>query len=122
VQRGTLGTFVYVVNAEDKTVSTRSITLGPNTADTTAVEKGLEPGEQVVVDGADKLRQGARIEFSGAQAPAGTGERKGPRGGDGAPAAVQAEKSEKTEKTEKADTTSAAKPAEAAAPAGKGRE
>ncbi|HXE39695.1 MAG TPA: MdtA/MuxA family multidrug efflux RND transporter periplasmic adaptor subunit, partial [Azonexus sp.] len=29
VQRGTLGTFVYVVNGEDSTVSTRAVTLGP---------------------------------------------------------------------------------------------
>ena len=63
IQRGTLGTFVYVVNSEAKTVSTRAVTLGPSTADTVAVEKGLEAGEMVVVDGADKLRQGAKIEL-----------------------------------------------------------
>ncbi|HSS86834.1 MAG TPA: hypothetical protein VLL30_24075, partial [Reyranella sp.] len=56
--------FVYVVNGEDQTVSTRRVTLGPNTAETVAIEKGLEPGEQVVVDGADKLRQGAKVEVS----------------------------------------------------------
>lgn len=64
IQRGTLGTFVYVVNGEDQTVSTRRVSLGPNTAETVAIEKGLEPGEQVVVDGADKLRQGAKVEVS----------------------------------------------------------
>jgi len=115
VQRGTVGTFVYVVNAEDKTVSTRTVTLGPNTAEVVAIEKGLEPGEQVVVDGADKLRQGSKVELSSSEArQAG---RKGPPSGEGggekrgerqrqkdsAPAAVAAE------------TPPAAKPAEAAA-------
>jgi multidrug efflux system membrane fusion protein len=70
IQRGTLGTFVYVVNGQEKTVSTRAVTLGPSTAETVAVEKGLEPGEQVVVDGADKLRQGAKIELPTATGPA----------------------------------------------------
>jgi len=64
IQRGTLGTFVYVVNGEEKTVSTRAVTLGATTAELVAIEKGLEPGEQVVVDGADKLRQGARVEVT----------------------------------------------------------
>lgn len=110
VQRGTLGTFVYVVNGEDKTVSTRAVTLGPNTADMVAVEKGLEPGEQVVVDGADKLRQGAKVELSTPEAhqPGGqeaTGGHRGERRG---------------ERRRKADSASAATnngPAEAAAPA-----
>ena len=64
VQRGTLGTFVYVVNEKDLTVNTRAVTLGPNTADVVAIDKGLEPGEKVVVDGADKLREGAKVELS----------------------------------------------------------
>jgi multidrug efflux system membrane fusion protein len=66
VQRGTQGTFVYVVDGETSTVSTRSIVLGPAAADRAAVEKGLEVGEQVVTDGADKLRQGAKVELPGA--------------------------------------------------------
>ena len=79
IQRGTQGTFVYVVSAEDNTVSLRPVTLGPNTADTVAIEKGLEPGEQVVTDGADKLRQGAKVELASAE-DRGPG-KKGSRGG-----------------------------------------
>jgi multidrug efflux system membrane fusion protein len=89
IQRGTLGTYVYVVNGEAKTVSTRAVTLGPNTADTVAIEKGLEAGEQVVVDGADKLRQGAKIELPTAAAgqaePANAKSGEGRRGKPGAP-------------------------------------
>jgi len=61
-------------------VSTRAVTLGPNTADTVAVEKGLEAGEMVVVDGADKLRQGAKIELP--TAAAGQAENAGAKNGE----------------------------------------
>jgi multidrug efflux system membrane fusion protein len=64
IQRGTQGTFVYVINDADKSVSLRPVTLGPTTADTVAIENGLAVGEQVVVDGADKLRQGAKVEVA----------------------------------------------------------
>jgi len=67
VQRGTPGTFVYVVN-QDKTVSVRAVTLGPTENDLVAVDRGLAPGEQVVIDGADKLRQGAKVEVVSAAA------------------------------------------------------
>lgn len=64
IQRGTQGTFVYVINDADKSVSLRPVTLGPTTADTVAIENGLAVGEQVVIDGADKLRQGAKVEVA----------------------------------------------------------
>ncbi len=62
IQRGTQGTFCYVVK-DDQTVSVRLVTLGPTANDIVAVEKGLAAGEQVVIDGADKLREGAKIEL-----------------------------------------------------------
>ncbi len=65
IQRGTPGTFVYVVNSGN-TVSVRRIVLGPVQGTFTSVESGINPGEMVVVDGADKLREGARVEVSGA--------------------------------------------------------
>jgi multidrug efflux system membrane fusion protein len=63
IQRGTQGTFVYVVNA-DHTVSVRPVKLGPSQADETSVDSGIKPGELVVVDGADKLREGAKVELA----------------------------------------------------------
>jgi len=60
IQRGTPGTFFYVVGA-DQTVSVRPVILGPISGELVAVDKGLASGEQVVTDGADKLRQGAKI-------------------------------------------------------------
>lgn len=63
IQRGAQGTFFYVVQ-EGKSVSLRPVVLGPVSGDMVAVEKGLAPGEQVVIDGADKLRDGAKVEVS----------------------------------------------------------
>src|SRR5262252_4262158 len=60
VQRGAPGTFVYVVNA-DQTVSVRIVTLGPGDATNIAVSSGLKSGDTLVVDGADKLKDGAKV-------------------------------------------------------------
>jgi multidrug efflux system membrane fusion protein len=60
VQRGAPGTYVYVVNA-DQTVSVRKVTLGPGDATNISITQGLAPGETVVVDGADKLKDGAKV-------------------------------------------------------------
>lgn len=62
IQRGTVGTFVYVVR-EDQTVSVRPLTLGPIEGEKVAVLNGLQPDEKVVVDGADKLRDGMKIKL-----------------------------------------------------------
>ncbi|HEY8100056.1 MAG TPA: MdtA/MuxA family multidrug efflux RND transporter periplasmic adaptor subunit [Burkholderiaceae bacterium] len=63
IQRGTQGTFVYVVK-EDRSVSVRPVKLGPSQGDNTAIDTGLAPGELVVIDGADKLREGAKVELA----------------------------------------------------------
>jgi multidrug efflux system membrane fusion protein len=39
----------------------RTVTLGPQDGDKIAVTKGLNPGETVVTDGADRLRDGAEV-------------------------------------------------------------
>jgi len=62
IQRGTIGPFVYVVK-EDQTVSVRPLTLGPTEDEKAAVLEGLQPNELVVVDGADKLREGMKVKL-----------------------------------------------------------
>ena len=62
IQRGIIGTFVYVVKA-DQTVSVRPLTLGPTEGEKVAVLDGLQPDERVVVDGADKLREGMKVKL-----------------------------------------------------------
>ncbi|MBI3529076.1 MAG: MdtA/MuxA family multidrug efflux RND transporter periplasmic adaptor subunit [Betaproteobacteria bacterium] len=86
VQRGTQGTFVYVVR-DDKSVTVRTVKLGPTEGETAAIESGLSAGESVVVDGTDKLREGAKVEIgerNAAAAPADGGTPKhGKRRRDG---------------------------------------
>ena len=76
VQRGIPGTFVYLVNP-DETVSVRKIELGVTDGDRVEVRSGLQPGDKIVVDGADKLRDGAKINVRSEAdtniAPAGNG-------------------------------------------------
>lgn len=60
IQRGAPGTFVYLVNA-DSTVSVRPVKLGVTDGDRVEVLSGLAPGDRIVIDGADKLRDGAKI-------------------------------------------------------------
>jgi multidrug efflux system membrane fusion protein len=62
IQRGAPGTFVYAVN-NDNTVSVKTLKLGPVQGEITAVESGIDPGTVVVVDGADKLREGSKVEL-----------------------------------------------------------
>ncbi|MFC3325200.1 efflux RND transporter periplasmic adaptor subunit [Mesorhizobium cantuariense] len=60
IQRGLPGTFVYLVNP-DSTVSVRKVTPGVTNGEHVEILSGLNPGDRVVVDGADKLRDGASI-------------------------------------------------------------
>ena len=88
IQRGAPGTYVYVINA-DNTVSVRTISVGPTDGNMAAVNSGLSVGERVVVDGTDRLRDGAHVTVPSADGGApppgpgthnGTGKRRG-RGG-----------------------------------------
>jgi multidrug efflux system membrane fusion protein len=63
VQRGAQGSFVFAVDRETKVVSVRKLRLGPVAGERVAIEEGLTPGTLVVVDGADKLREGAVVEL-----------------------------------------------------------
>ncbi|WP_144632520.1 MdtA/MuxA family multidrug efflux RND transporter periplasmic adaptor subunit [Bordetella genomosp. 13] len=62
VQQGSAGSFVFVVKA-DKTVEVRQVELGPVNGDWVAVNKGMQPGENVVVEGTDRLRAGAKVDI-----------------------------------------------------------
>ncbi|SOY56049.1 multidrug efflux system, subunit A [Cupriavidus taiwanensis] len=61
IQRGQQGTFVYTVDEASK-VKVQVVTLGPGDGSRSAVLKGLEPGQRVVVDGADRLKEGMTVE------------------------------------------------------------
>jgi len=67
IQRGSpngqQGSYVYVVNA-DNSVSVRPISIGPTDGSMTAVNSGLAAGDHVVIDGADRLREGLHVNVS----------------------------------------------------------
>jgi len=63
VQRGTQGTFAYVVGAES-TVSMRSIKVGQVQGEDSEIYSGLKAGDVVVTDGADRLRDGGKVEVA----------------------------------------------------------
>jgi multidrug efflux system membrane fusion protein len=69
VQRGTNGTFVYVVKPDNK-VAIAPVKLGPADGGYVAVSSGLAAGDRVVIDGADKLRDGMTVTVPDAGAPA----------------------------------------------------
>ncbi|WP_294926667.1 efflux RND transporter periplasmic adaptor subunit [uncultured Paracoccus sp.] len=70
VQRDQSGqAYVYVMKSED-TVERRNVTLGRTTNNQWLVEDGLEPGERVVVAGAQKLYPDAKVVPEPVDAPA----------------------------------------------------
>ncbi|MGK9169195.1 MdtA/MuxA family multidrug efflux RND transporter periplasmic adaptor subunit [Inquilinus limosus] len=64
VQNGAPGAFVYLVDAGG-TVSVRPIKAGPAENGMVSVQDGLQPGYRVVVDGTDRLRDGAHVTVAG---------------------------------------------------------
>ena len=97
------GDFVYVLKA-DKTVTVRMVTRGQATTDMVEIRAGLEAGEQVITEGADRLKEGAKVTLAGdkpamggAGAAGANGERRhrrqqadGSGGAPGAPASASA--------------------------------
>ncbi|MEO6017585.1 MAG: efflux RND transporter periplasmic adaptor subunit, partial [Polaromonas sp.] len=94
VRQGGNGDYVYVLNA-DRTVSLRTVTRGLATVDKIVISKGLQAGERVITEGADRLKDGARVTLSGdaprtaASGAGGSGQRR--RRTDGAAGAPGAE-------------------------------
>jgi multidrug efflux system membrane fusion protein len=79
------GDYVYVLNPEERTVSLRKVTPGQATVDRVQVVSGLEGGEKVITEGADRLKDGDRVMLPGerpaADGNANGGRRQGERGG-----------------------------------------
>jgi multidrug efflux system membrane fusion protein len=71
IQHGAPGAFVYVIKP-DQTAAVQQVKLGPGDGQQIAVLDGLQPGEKVVVDGSDRLREGAKVTLATTGNPAGT--------------------------------------------------
>lgn len=61
VQFGSQGTFVYVVGDDGK-VSLRPVTIAVSDAERSLVDGGVQPGERLVLEGTDRLRDGSVVE------------------------------------------------------------
>lgn len=57
------GAFIYVMR-KDSTVEKRFIEIGPEFGNNTVVERGLVPGENIVVEGYHKLTPGMKVKVS----------------------------------------------------------
>jgi len=95
IQLGSKGAYTYVVK-EDGTVSLRLVKTGATIGDRTLVAEGLTPGEKVVTQGLDRLREGAKVEII---TPGGAngGSGKEPRGEGKPPAVADGDKKPGTE-------------------------
>lgn len=60
VQRGPTGTFVYLIG-DDNVVTVRAVQVGLTVGNDVSIADGLQPGDSVVVDGAEKLTDGMKV-------------------------------------------------------------
>jgi membrane fusion protein, multidrug efflux system len=65
IQQGPQGSFVFLVK-EDNTVTVQQVTLGTTQDDNVAIKEGLSAGDVVVVEGADKLKEGSKVTVAAA--------------------------------------------------------
>jgi multidrug efflux system membrane fusion protein len=79
IERGQQGTFVYVVGADNKAAA-KTVVLGDTEGEKVGVKSGLNVGDKVVVDGADRLKDGSPVILQ-----EGTGTHAHGAGGAGAP-------------------------------------
>jgi multidrug efflux system membrane fusion protein len=77
VRQGTSGDFVFVLQ-DDRTVKIRPVVRGQPLADRVQIATGLQIGERVITEGADRLRDGSRVVLPG-DAPRAPGAREGGR-------------------------------------------
>jgi multidrug efflux system membrane fusion protein len=82
VQLGQSGPFVYVVK-DEASVEVRKVKSGPSDSAHTVIESGLNPGESVVIDGVDRLRDGAAVRLVSAKTAAGDAPAGGAAEGSG---------------------------------------
>jgi multidrug efflux system membrane fusion protein len=126
ILRGTPGTYVYLMQGDDKVV-VRPIKLGEADGPRTVVTEGLSVGDRVVVDGTDRLRDGApvRITEEGGK-PRSAPHRDHAADAQGKPADGQGAPTEAQSMPAAAPVTEGAKPdaakADAVAPEGQKRE
>jgi len=85
IQRSPQSTFVYLIKP-DQTVETRNVEVQLTEGEDATIRSGLAAGDTVVIDGADKLRPGSKVEVTQPGAAGrgqGGGQRQGQKQGGG---------------------------------------
>ena len=80
LRHGTTGDYVFVVDRATRVAALRPVTTGQATTDRVEITKGLTLGEQVITEGADRVKDGAKVTLPGDKpgdkpAAAGAGDR-----------------------------------------------
>ena len=112
VRLGGSGDFVFVLNPAERTVSVRPVTRGQATGEKIVIASGLKAGEQVITEGADRLKEGSRVALPG-DAPRGGGRRQGgsaPQGASSAAAPAATAPSAMPQRAASANAASGASP------------
>ena len=65
IQRGTQGTFVYIVK-EDMTAQLQPVKVARTMGDTAVIASGLLPGQKVVTDGQLRIVPGGKVDIKSA--------------------------------------------------------
>ncbi|MBK4734557.1 efflux RND transporter periplasmic adaptor subunit [Noviherbaspirillum pedocola] len=83
LRHGSNGDYVYVLNAQERTVAFRKVTTGLATVDRVQIVSGLEAGEKVITEGADRLKDGDKVALPADRpaTPQGTGGQRRRQGG-----------------------------------------
>jgi len=82
LQRDNQGPIVYAVK-DDSTVAVRRVKPGPSDGELMSIESGLQAGERVIVDGVDRIREGAKVEVVEPGVTPGTRQRPPDKAGGG---------------------------------------
>jgi multidrug efflux system membrane fusion protein len=69
IQHGAPGTFVFLIKP-DQSVGVQKVETGVTDGDRIQITSGLKPGDTVVVDGADRLREGSKVRVESDQGDA----------------------------------------------------
>ena len=69
LRHGSQGAFVYVLNVGEHKALLRPVTRGQATLDKVEITMGLQVGEKVITEGADRLKDGARVTLPGDRPP-----------------------------------------------------
>ncbi len=88
VQTAAAGNYVFVLDNDNKAYR-RPVITGLTTGAITVIDKGLEAGERVVVDGVDRLRDGTRVRVAATVETVKLGERPSPLHTEKAPRLIE---------------------------------